>query len=272
MAMKAKTLLLVVAANLAVLVLLALGAPHLMISPGKTLKAHEEFSDDCFACHAPFIGSTSQKCIACHEVEEIGLRTTKGVAIDKEGKNVAFHQQLVEKDCVSCHSDHKGVKSFRPISRFSHHLLASDLREQCDSCHSNPGDSLHSKNKENCSQCHQIGAWSPAKFEHDKYFLFDRVHYAQCETCHPNNDFGNYTCYGCHEHSRSNIRGEHLEEGIWKYENCVECHRSGDEHEAEWRWRSRGYERGEGANRYRRGDDDDEGEHSRYRFRRHDDD
>ena len=49
----------------------------------------------------------------------------------------------------------------------------------------------------------------------------------------------NYTCYGCHEHSRSKIREEHLEEGIRDYENCVECHRSGDEDEAKRIWRSK---------------------------------
>ena len=50
------------------------------------------------------------------------------------------------------------------------------------------------------------------------------------------NDYSNYTCYGCHEHSRSKIREEHVEEGIHDYENCTECQRSGDEDEAEYRW------------------------------------
>ena len=35
-----------------------------------------------------------------------------------------------------------------------------------------------------------------------------------CVTCHVDNDYSNYTCYGCHEHSRSKIREEHVEEGI----------------------------------------------------------
>ncbi len=42
-----------------------------------------------------------------------------------------------------------------------------------------------------------------------------------------------YTCYGCHAHSRSGIREEHLEEGIYRYENCVECHRSGEAEEGD---------------------------------------
>jgi hypothetical protein len=268
MAMKHRTFLLVITANLVVLLLLAIVAPHLMIRPGATIKAHAEFNEDCFACHTPFIGSTSEKCIACHKVEEIGIRTTQGLPIDKEGKSVAFHQELIEKDCVSCHSDHKGVKAFRPISRFSHHLLKPDLKKQCDSCHEKPGDTLHLKLKGNCSQCHDIEGWIPAKFDHDEYFLFDKHHLADCETCHQNNDYDSYTCYGCHEHSRSNIREEHLEEGIWDYENCVDCHRSGDEDEAERRWRSRRYEQGSSERQHRRDDDD----HRYNRNRDHDDD
>ena len=94
MEMKNKTILTIVAANLAALVLLAIFVPHLMISTGKLIDAHVELTTDCFACHTPFIGSSPDKCIACHKVAEIGIKTTKGLAIDKEKKNVAFHQKL----------------------------------------------------------------------------------------------------------------------------------------------------------------------------------
>jgi len=263
MAMKNNTVLLIVAVNLAILVLLAIFAPHLMISPGKTIDAHAEFSTDCFACHTPFFGSTPDKCITCHKVDEIGLKTTKGLAISKEKKNVAFHQKLIEEDCVACHADHKGVKAFRPISQFSHNLLDPALEQECDSCHANPGDALHQKIKGNCAQCHTQEAWLPATFDHKEYFRFDRNHDAACETCHVNNDYGSYTCYGCHEHSRSKIREEHVEEGIYDYENCVECHRSGDEDEAEYLWRSRAREYGEGRPQFYRGESDRNGHRER---------
>jgi hypothetical protein len=152
---------------------------------------------------------------------------------------VAFHQQLIEEDCVACHSDHKGVQAFRPKDQFSHQLIKPPLIEECNSCHANPGDALHQKIVGNCSTCHSIERWTPATFDHDEYFRFDRQHRTECETCHINNDYNKYTCYGCHEHSRSKIREEHIEEGIRNYEICVDCHRSGDEHEAERIWRSR---------------------------------
>ena len=241
--MKSKTLIYIVSVNLAVLILLAIFFPQQMVSPGNPIKAHAELATDCFACHTAFIGSPAEKCISCHKVDEIGKVTTKGLPIEKEKKNVAFHQKLIEEDCVACHSDHKGVKAFRPISHFSHHLLEATLQKQCDSCHDNPVDDLHKKIKGNCGQCHTLDAWTPATLDHDEYFSFDRDHETECETCHINNDYTKYTCYGCHEHSRSEIREEHVEEGIRDYEECTECHRSGDEDEAKRLWRSKDFNR-----------------------------
>ncbi len=266
--MNSKTYIVIVVVNLAILVLLAIFYPQLMISPGKPIDAHADLATDCFACHSSFIGSPPEKCIACHKVEEIGKITTKGLPIEKEKKNVAFHQKLIEDDCVSCHSDHKGVQPFRPIRHFSHNLLESTLLKQCDSCHSKPVDDLHRKVKGNCSQCHTQDSWIPATFEHEKYFRFDKDHDTDCVTCHINNDYANYSCYGCHEHSRSKIREEHVEEGIRDYEKCTECHRSGDEDEAKRIWRSkdfnagklRSYEknRDKGKKSKHRDDDDDD--------------
>ncbi len=305
--MKDKIIFLIAAVALAALVLLTILNPYSMISPGDPIDAHAELATDCFACHTPFIGSRSAKCIDCHKVEEIGLKTTKGLDISREKKSVVFHQELIEDDCVSCHSDHRGVKAFRPISQFSHNLLKPTLQKQCDSCHSNPVDDLHRQIKGNCGECHTLDSWTPASFEHEEYFLlkpimqkqcdschsnpldklhrqvkgncgqchtydawspatydhnkyfrFDRDHTTECRTCHRDDDYSNYTCYGCHEHSRSKIREEHVEEGIREYENCVECHRSGDEDEAERIWRSkRGY-KGEGRERRHHDDDDDD--------------
>ena len=239
--MKKNSVIILVAINLLILILLAIFLPNLMISPGKPIDAHADLATDCFACHTALIGSTADKCIACHKVEEIGLKTTMGLDIAKEKKNVAFHQKLIEEDCISCHSDHKGVQAFRPISHFSHNLLESTLQKQCDSCHSSPLDDLHRKAKGNCGQCHTQDAWMPATLDHDEYFRFDQDHDTDCVTCHIDNDYANYTCYGCHEHSRSKIREEHVEEGIRDYKSCVDCHRSADEDEAKRIWRSKDF-------------------------------
>lgn len=238
--MKPRILTLIVVINLVALLAIALTMPELMISPGKTIEGHAAFAKDCFACHTPFVGSPPDKCVACHAVDEIGRFTTTGLPISNERKNVAFHQKLEENDCVACHSDHRGVKAFRPIGQFSHELLAADIVAQCDGCHTSPGDALHHNIAGDCDTCHTKQAWAPATFDHDRYFVLDRAHNAACSTCHVNNKYSAYTCYGCHAHSRAGIRAEHVEEGIYDFEDCVACHRSGDEHEAEYRMRSSG--------------------------------
>jgi hypothetical protein len=259
--MKNKIITYSLATVVAVLVALSIYSPESMISPGKPIDAHAEIASDCFACHTPFLGSRPSKCIACHKVNDIGKITTKGLPIAREEKNVAFHQQLIEDDCMACHSDHKGVQVFRPIGQFSNKLIKPKLIEECHSCHTSPGDALHQKITGNCSGCHSMDHWTSATFDHDKYFRFDRHHTTECETCHINNRYDKYTCYGCHEHSRSKIREEHMEEGIRDYEVCVECHRSGDEHEAERIWRSKRNKSGDyrfKSDRYHDDKDDDD--------------
>ena len=220
-------------------VVFAFARPQQFVSPGKPIAAHEEFAADCFACHTPFLGISAGKCIECHTVDEIGIKTTRGVSIASEEKNVSFHRRLLKTDCAACHSDHRGVMPFRPISGFSHELLEPALRDDCRDCHARPGDALHRQIDANCGECHRPEGWLPANFDHREFFRFDRHHRTECTTCHVNADYSRFTCYGCHEHSRSKIREEHLEEGIRDYENCAECHRSGDEDEAERIWKSK---------------------------------
>jgi hypothetical protein len=85
---------------------------------------------------------------------------------------------------------------------------------------------LHLQIKGNCAQCHSAQGWKPATFDHERLFALDGDHNARCETCHVNNDYSRYTCYGCHEHTPANVRAEHEEEGIRNFDNCVKCHRN----------------------------------------------
>lgn len=225
----ARVLSWIVVASLLAILALVLWYPEPMLSPGPLMKAHAELSGDCFACHQPLFGSTSAKCVGCHEPDRIGLFTTRGVPID--AKPVRFHQELLEQNCMACHTDHAGHDARRALSDFSHELLKSPTREQCGSCHRKPEDSLHRGARENCSSCHSTTAWMPATFDHDRYFLLDREHKVACNTCHVKDRYKTYSCYGCHEHTPARIRAEHVEEGIPDFENCVECHRSADEPE-----------------------------------------
>lgn len=238
-----RILKLVLAANLIVIAILAFVYPNLMVGPGKLIPGHKQLETDCFACHAPLRGASSDRCVSCHKTAEIGHLTTTGKPITKPLTSTPFHQKLINQDCVACHSDHAGVKRFRPQKNFNHALLQKATLEQCQSCHKSPADSLHRQISGNCSQCHNQNKWTPATFDHRKYFELDRDHNASCVTCHVANDYSRYTCYGCHEHTPDNIRREHIEEGIRDFDNCVECHRNADEHDI----RGRGNETREGG-------------------------
>ena len=259
--------------NLLVLVGLVFAYPHLMVAPGPLVAGHTQLTTDCFACHTAWHGATAQKCITCHALPDIGMRTTKGEPLPQRGLKTSFHQQLSQQDCMACHSDHAGPKLtktsrkpfshalLRPAARqdcatchtkpdnemhsaltvgcgqchhpeawkpatFEHSSLAKDELARCESCHKAPTDKMHAQMKGNCAQCHTPNAWKPATFEHSKFFELDGDHNASCVTCHVGNDNSRYTCYGCHEHTPSNIRSKHEEEGINDLKNCVRCHRS----------------------------------------------
>ena len=223
---KRPLLLIIIAINLVVLVGLVFAYPHLMVSPGRLVKGHADLATDCFACHAPLRGASSALCIGCHAVPDIGLKTSKGVPIASATVRASFHQQLIEQDCMACHSDHQGPQlTKRSRKPFSHDLLKPAVQDNCVACHAAPANTLHRGLQLPCGECHQRQAWKPATFDHTRHFVLDRDHQATCDTCHKNNDYSRYTCYGCHEHSKANIRAEHAEEGIQNFDNCVECHR-----------------------------------------------
>jgi hypothetical protein len=221
----------VVSLNLIALIALVFVYPHLMVSPGAVVAGHAEIATDCFACHAPLRGIAGERCIACHALPDIGVRTTKGVAIPQKTVKSSFHQELLEKDCVACHSDHAGPKlTQRSRKPFSHALLRAEVQELCQNCHKVPADNLHKKAQGSCKACHSLTAWKPATYDHDKSFVLDRDHNVECATCHVKNDYSRYTCYGCHEHTVQNILAEHRDEGtIRDIDHCVRCHRSADE-------------------------------------------
>jgi hypothetical protein len=276
---KGRWLWIVISANLVVLVALAFAYPHLMVAPGALEQGHAELTTDCFACHTPLRGATADRCIACHKLPDIGLRTTKGAPIvNAKPLKVSFHQELNDQNCMACHSDHAGPKlTKRSRKPFSHAMLRVAARDRCDSCHAvptngpkadlhkalsvgcdkchkteawkpatfdhaaltqaelgrceschkAPADKLHQQMTGNCAQCHKTQAWKPATFDHDKYFPLDKDHNATCVTCHAGNNYKQYTCYGCHEHTPANMQAKHREEvGTENLDNCVRCHRN----------------------------------------------
>jgi hypothetical protein len=219
---------LVVAGNVIAAVALAFRYPQFMVSPGPLVPAHGQLSMDCFACHAPLRGAAAERCTTCHAVANIGLRSTTGVALPPHTPARApFHQQLVAQDCLACHSDHQGsLIGQRSHMSFSHALLQPAAQAACTTCHTAPATGIHRGVAGTCAQCHGTEHWSPARFDHARFFALEGEHNAPCATCHVNGDTSRYTCFGCHEHQPDKIRARHLREGIRDAQNCVSCHRS----------------------------------------------
>jgi hypothetical protein len=227
---KGRWTLTVITANLIGLVGLAFVYPHLMVSPGPLVAAHSELTTNCESCHAPWRGPEPARCVTCHTVASIGVTTTDHVPIVRRKATTAFHQELLDQNCNACHSDHEGpMRPEQSRKRFSHTLLRSGVREQCQTCHTAPLNRVHSEITGNCAQCHSLNAWKPATLDHNKFFVLDRNHNATCVTCHVGGDYKTYTCYGCHAHTEARIRDKHVEEGIRNFQNCVRCHRSASE-------------------------------------------
>ncbi len=182
-----------------------------------------------------------KECTNCHSDHQ-GLHPPVGVARfnheflspPDQGKCSSCHNrpedklhQLFTSECKSCHT----TADWKKGASFNHGLLSVNALNNCSSCHAKPQDNMHNFTQENCTSCHDTSHWKPSTFDHSRYFVLDRDHNVKCETCHTENNFKAYTCYGCHEHTPAKIRSEHMEEGITNFENCVRCHKSADEHD-----------------------------------------
>jgi hypothetical protein len=49
-----------------------------------------------------------------------------------------------------------------------------------------------------------------------------------CSVCHQSSDdYGTYTCYGCHRHDPEKTRQKHLKKEIVEIDACARCHPAG---------------------------------------------
>lgn len=181
-------------------------------------------TQDCMACHTDHAGRRSSSYVFSHDLITGSLRNECVQCHTKPADRI--HSKIPD-SCALCHE----INGWKP-ARFDHSGLKTTDRNNCITCHEKPSDALHKSFGVTCLDCHTTNAWKPATFEHDRYFSFDQDHRTECITCHAEHNYKTYTCYGCHEHTPSNIREEHLEEGIRDYERCAQCHRSGDKHQA----------------------------------------
>jgi hypothetical protein len=249
-------------------------ADHKGINPATVLGGFkhtllaEKVINDCVSCHQKptdnLHDQLSNTCKNCHNTDawKSGVKFDHNMLTNTDKNNcVACHNkpsdrlhQPLSNACSSCHQ----TDSWKSGVKFDHNMLTVADKNNCASCHQKPKDSFHASLKDNCNACHSTDKWTPANFEHDSYFVLDRNHNASCTTCHKGKGYETYTCYGCHEHTVNNILSEHREEGISNINNCVSCHRSGNEHDIESGEGRNNRSEGKSKKREGKHDDDDD--------------
>lgn len=226
--MKRPWVLAIIAANLAVLIALIFIYPDAMISPGRLSAGHSDPPVACAACHLPFRAVPAESCTGCHAVAAIGVSTSAGETLMQPRARTPFHQALATTDCLACHTVHAQPQLSHPSRpRFSHDLLKADIRPRCATCHVPPANDFHRTVQGNCASCHTPDAWTPATFDHQRFFPLTGPHNVRCATCHTGGDLSRYTCFSCHEHRPDQILAEHRNEGIRDISDCARCHRGG---------------------------------------------
>lgn len=180
----------------------------------------------CTACHTDHAGMNANLTLSTFKHEILAENTRNNCVNCHQKPEDNLHAQI-SASCNSCHN----TSDWKNTTDFNHNMLEASVKNNCTSCHKTPADAFHKSLKDNCIKCHSTEEWVPSSFDHSAYFLLDEDHNAKCSTCHLNNNYSAYTCYGCHEHTPANILAEHNEEGIYKINNCVACHKSASEGE-----------------------------------------
>lgn len=193
------------------LLLMGMKYPAPLYSPGDVVEAHSKIR--CKGCHAPFKRVPSESCstVQCHPEGKIG----------KKPAITDLHNRMKGKDCLTCHSEHLGLKG-KITKGMDHDAFLKG--STCMDCHKGPKDELHLGVSGSCGDCHTTKGWKPSTYNHEKYFFLDRDHKVSCNKCHDTGSYKKYTCMNCHEHSGGKIDREHSEEGIKNYGDCLRCH------------------------------------------------
>ena len=175
----------------------------------------------CASCHLeiePHNNQYGSDCSFCHTI--------------RDWNEIIFeHTDSYTQDCGSCHFPDSptihfpgqcslchNTTSWLPAS-FDHSLPQAG---DCQSCHFLDRPANHYPGQ--CSICHYTTAWKPANFNHN-FPLNHGGAQSRCQLCHPGNNYYAYTCYGCHEHNKTEINKEH--ENISNLANCIRCHPGG---------------------------------------------
>ena len=224
------------------------------LSPGELIKdhAHLEGLKNCTQCHTFGEGIPNNKCLACHDNINDLIKQKRGYHASKE---------VLNKECVSCHSDHHGrnFKSFKLDEKtFNHNTAGYPLegahkKVSCADCHqtkniANPKNAKHKGTylgmgikcldchtdnhqqtlSSTCLDCHNMESFKPAtKFSHDKtkFALKGKHLQVDCKECHKTVVKNNADFVKFANVPHAKCTDCHADEHKGQFgQNCLECH------------------------------------------------
>ncbi|MDP2301190.1 MAG: hypothetical protein Q8N03_02040 [Ignavibacteria bacterium] len=180
--------------------------PYYTVNPGVLVRGHDGLRNNCFACHVVGSGPTTEKCLDCHNISEVGIKTVEGLTLQFQNpKTNLLHKSINNIECYYCHTEHNGLSKENAILNFRHNVLPVQLINDCVSCHREklPIDKIHNRISENCVSCHTTETWTAAVFKHELITSNKN----DCESCHftniPKDDFhagltSKILCVKCH--------------------------------------------------------------------------
>jgi len=213
------------------------------VMPGPVIQGHADLEVACQNCHIRFDRAAQPGlCLGCHKAVAADVRAGTG-----------YHGRIKERECRSCHTDHKG-RATKIVqleqAKFDHALTDFRLRGKhrdrtCASCHQAkakfsqaPADCVSCHRKEDkhsnglgpkCDNCHNENTWKEARFDHTKTKFPLRLGHAEtavkCADCHIENKFADTPreCVSCH-------RSDDMKEGHKGHfgTRCESCHNEGE--------------------------------------------
>ena len=177
-------------------------------SPGKLSAAHAHLGNNCAACHTPFRGIETAKCIACH---------ANAISV-LQRQPTAFHSSV--SSCKECHREHQGIE-YRPTI-MDHEALVQIGRRQLKS-----GTDSHDKAE---SHHEQFARAQGATVPYADISISEKL--LNCVSCHSNDDrhfklFGR-NCASCHATDRWMI--SNFKHPSPNSRDCAQCHQAPPSH------------------------------------------
>ncbi|MCI0394773.1 MAG: cytochrome c3 family protein [Chloroflexi bacterium] len=209
---------------------------------------HDRLTNFSLARHEEDYDGSAVACEECHRENEFTVAAVECVSCHTaaEPAFMADHTTFFGDDCLACHDGRDTMAAFEHDQVFAldgahasvecaachpQPVLAGTPRD-CAGCHEEPA--VHAGLfGADCVRCHTTAAWTPAQLTRHTFPL-DHGGEGQipCQSCHIER-YTEYTCTNCHAHDPAETREKHLEEGISDFADCVACHPTGLEDEAE---------------------------------------